>query len=267
MNEVINKMVAMKISEVKNATKEAFRTAISQVPTIEDDNLRFLLIGRELRKKLIEIENHYERFFISISEDIEKKKFGFIISDMFNFMNVSQDTVFELSVDQKQTVPAPKVERKPKTSHDRSHIHNTIHYITIQYELNRRSLVSMLTKLFDASDSSAHNWIGEMLRAGTLKLMNDAYFVSSFKEVPNIIDLKLRKRIDEHIGTLLEEKTQLVLCAFESTNGEITFEECKDVISKKSLNAMYDIFTCIDDKIVLTAFGKKAHEQMTPFVG
>lgn len=267
MDEAINKMVAMKISEVEAAVRDAYRTAEANIPVMEDENLRFHFIGKEFRKRLVDIEFHYVRFFLSLFENDLERTFKIKISDLLNIMKM-EETSIEIQFGNKQTVPAPKVERKPKTSqHDRSHIHNTIHYITIQYELNRRSLVSMLTKLFDASDSSAHNWIGEMLRAGTLKLMNDAYFVSSFKEVPNIIDLKLRKRIDEHIGTLLEEKTQLVLCAFESTNGEITFEECKDVISKKSLNAMYDIFTCIDDKIVLTAFGKKAHEQMTPFVG
>lgn len=262
MNESITKMVATKVSEVETAIRDAYRTADSNVPVMEDENLRFHFVSKEFRRKLVDVEFHYERFFLSLFVNGLERTFAIKISDLFN---MKEETSIEIQFGNKLSVPPPKVERKAKVVHDRSHIHNVIHFVTINNVISRRTMVSILMKLFECSDASAHNWIAEMLKLGTLKQNVNHILTSTFKEVPGTLNLKHKKMIEDHIGTLLEDKVQLVFCAFAVPASVISYDEIKESITKKSLNALNDIFILEDGKVSLTDFGGKALCQMTPY--
>ncbi len=264
MNESITKMVATKVSEVEAAVRDAYRTSDANVPVMEDENLRFHIVGKEFRRKLTDLEFHYERFFLSLFVNDLEKTFKIKISDLFNLHK--EENSIEIQFGSRPTVPAPKVTRKSRSSsHDRGHIHNVIHYITINNVVSRRTMVSILMKLFECSDASAHNWIAEMLKLGTLKQNVNHILTSTFKEVPGTFNPKHKKMIEDHIGTLLEDKVQLVFCAFAVPASVISYDEIKESITKKSLNALNDIFILEDGKVSLTDFGGKALCQMTPY--
>lgn len=265
MNEELARMVAMKNGEVASAIREAYRTSEAHVPKMEDESLRFAFIGREFRKKLVELEAHYERFFISSIIDDKKKSVVVCISDLFN-MSSEKDDIIEFLFDSKPVVSAPpKQMRKVKASHDRSHIHNVIHYITINYGLCRRNLASVVMNLFECSEAGAMNWIHEMEKAGTLSVVDRIYH-SSFSEVPGKIDPKHEKMISEHIGTLVDDNAQVFFCAFTKQDDIVDYAETKSSVSSKALRAMIDLFIVSKSgKVTLTEVGKKVWLQTTPY--